>query len=320
MSQSTTLLDPMNVLSEVIPDTSSSDGPLIIADREWLANSLLPSVILTSAATCDLRPDVSSGEDAFCLEIPFTEKPLISCLIRFTDPLFLNVCKLIDMATDALAKDFVEFPRVGYSEEDLPWVGFFDWGIIDRVRRFLLDELPETLVETLGHLPVEVYGSVWFDLPSYYQLMYLLSSRKAGFNVPFMYHALPTDPGFPCADFLPLTSSTNWEVVSFYFDCGPLLGFDEGYDEDFYLPRYLLDFATSPEEKTCNNYQRWQVLSFEDCQLVEKAELARQVLAYGICSIASDDLIRRFFAKEVVRRGVRCNLWQGIYKPAIVFD
>ncbi|MGC6612231.1 hypothetical protein ACP0GZ_27915, partial [Escherichia coli] len=82
----------------------------------------------------------SSGEDAFCLEIPFTEKPLIPCLIRSTDPLSLNVCKLIDMATDALAKDFVEFPRVGYSEEDLPWVGFFDWEFIDRVRRFLLDE------------------------------------------------------------------------------------------------------------------------------------------------------------------------------------
>ncbi|HFS4391630.1 TPA: hypothetical protein ACHY5N_005127 [Escherichia coli] len=316
------LLNPIDVLSHVMPDSQSSDGPLIIADKKWLAGSIFPSVILTSAETCDLRPDVSSGEEVFCLEIPFTEKPLISSLTHFTAPL-LNTYRLIDLATDALAKEIAKVPKTSdargerrYSKTER--LTLFHYKIIDRVRCFLLDELPETLVETLGHLPIEVYGRVWFDLPSYYQLMYLLSSYKAGFNVPFMYHnRLPVEGYYPEDYSLPLTSSTNWKEVRFYFDCGPLLDVDEGYDEDFYLPRYLLDFATNPEEKVSNNYHRFQFLSFKGYQPVKKSELCKQILAEGICYLAAKDLAHRFFAKEVVRRGVKCDHWRGIYKPAI---
>ncbi|WP_342089707.1 hypothetical protein [Escherichia coli] len=319
-----TLLDPLAVVSSALPDDQSPDGPLIIADKKWLAGSIFHSVMLTRADAVCLRPDVSSGADVLCLETSFTERPLFSSLTCFTAPL-LNTCRLVDTATDVLAKEIANIPEVDptgrkhYSESDR--LLFFRNAIADRVRRFLLDELPRFMVETLGHAPFEIYSCLWLDLQKYYQLMFLLSGRKAGFNAPFMYHHLPSfvEEGAECD--LPLSVAKNWREVRFCFDCETAMGFGADNDFfDFYLPATLLDCGINPEEKEINRFQRWQILSFKGDKPVSKSHLLKQVLADGLLHLATEDLVSRFFAKEVVRCGVKCNHWRGIYKPAINFD
>lgn len=326
MSQPTTLLDPLAVVSSAIPDDQSSDGPLIVADRKWLAKSLFSSVMQTSVDVSCLRPTAFSGEDVFRLLMPFTEGQLFSSLTCFTAPL-LNTCRLVDMATDELAKEIANIPEVDptgrkrYSEADR--LLFFHNAIADRVRRFLLDELPRFMVETLGHAPFEVYTHYWLCLENYYQLMFLLSGRKAGFNVPFMYHHLPSFEEEGEEYYLPLSTASNWREVQFCFDLERALGFyadDDFYT--FYLPSD--DFPVwdriTHEEKEINRFQCWQILSFKGVKPVNKSHLCKQVLADGLLHLATDDVVGRFFAGEVTRRGVKCDHWRGIYKPAIVFD
>lgn len=324
MTQHTDLLEPTAVVSFAIPDDQSSDGPLIIADKKWLAGSIFRSVILTRADAVCLRPGTFSGAEVFSLETSFTERPLFSSLTCFTAPL-LNTCRLVDIATDELAKEIASIPEVDptgrkhYSEADR--LLFFHNAIADRVRRFLLDELPRFMVETLGHARFEVYSCLWLDLQKYYQLMFLLSSRKAGFKTSFMYHHLPSfvEEGAEC--YLPLSVAKNWQEVRFYFDCETTMGFGADNDFfDFYLPSKLLDCGINPEEKEINRFQRWQVLSFKGDKPVSKSRLLDQVLFEGLLHLAVEDVVSRLFAKEVVSRGVKCKHWRGIYKPAINFD
>ncbi|HBP8299352.1 TPA: hypothetical protein L6L13_004249 [Escherichia coli] len=320
----TTLLDPVDVLSEVIPDTSSSDGSLIIADKKWLAGSIFNSVMLTRADTVRLLHDTFSGADDFYLGTSFTERLLFSSLTCFTAPL-LNTCRLVDIATDELAKEIANIPEVDptgrkhYSKADR--LLFFHNAIADRVRCFLLDELPRFLVETLGHAPFEIYSCLWLDLQKYYQLMHLLSSRKAGFKASFMYHHSPSFEEEGADVYLPLSVAKNWQEVRFCFDCERAMGFGADNDFfDFYMPGNLLDCGINPEEKEINRFGRWQVLSFKGDKSVNKSSLLKQVLADGLLHLAVEDVVSRFFAREVTRRGVNCDYWRGIYKPAINFD
>lgn len=320
-----TLLNPTDVLSSVIPDAQSDNGPLIVADKKWLAKSLFSSVMQTSVDVSCLRPTDFSDDAVFRLLMPFTEGRLFSSLTYFTDPL-LNTCKLVDMATDVLAKEIANIPEVDpterkcYSEADR--LLFFRNAIADRVRRFLLDELPRFMVETLGHAPFEIYSCLWLDLQKYYQLMFLLSGRKAGFNAPFMYHHLPSFEEEGEEYYLPLSTASNWREVQFCFDLERALGFyadDDFYD--FYLPSD--DFPVweriTHVEKEINRFQCWQILSFKGVKPVNKSHLCKQVLFDGLLHLAADDVVGRFFAVEVTRCGVKCDHWRGIYKPAINF-
>lgn len=322
MTQQTELLNSTEVVSFAIPD-ASSDGSLIIADKKWLAGSIFNSVMLTRAEASALVHDTFSGADAFYLETSFTEKPLFSSLTCFTAPL-LNTCRLVDLATDVLAKEIASIPEVDptgkrhYSEDNR--LLFFRNAIADRVRRFLLDELPRFMVETLGHAPFEIYSCLWLDLQKFYQLMFLLSSRKAGFKTPFMYHHLPSFVEEGEDSYLPLSVAKNWREVRFCFDCERAMGFGADNDFfDFYLPGNLLDCGINPEEKEINRFGRWQVLSFKGDKPVNKTSLLKQVLDDGLLHLAAEDMVDRFFAREVTRCGVKCNHWCGIYKPAINF-
>ncbi len=321
MTQQTELLNSTNVLTEVIPDTSSSDGSLIIADKKWLARSVFPSIVVTSADSGHLQMGTSFSGGAFSFDAPFTTgKPLISSLTHFTDCL-INAYKLIDLVTDELAKRVVDIPEVDpeggerYRKDERLFL--FHDEIAYNVRAFVLDELPRFMVETLGHDPLYVYGFLWYELQTVYQLMFLLSSCKAGFNAPFMcrHEYYTGDEG------MPLTVEENYREVSFHFNCARELAFYEDDDfYDFYLPCNLFDYQSSPEDKIYNRYRPLQILSFKDSKPIKKSELCKQVLAEGIVLLACNGVVSRFFAKEVVRCGVQCNNWRGIYKPAINFD
>lgn len=321
MSQQTELLDPMNVLSEVIRDAYSPDGGLVIVDEKWLhGDDLLSSLIVSSSASGELK---INKEGAFLFDLPFKAKKLFPFLnLTWQEAQF---CKLIAMATDALAREVTKISEVSLAgeryTEDQRLLLFYD-AIADRVRRFLLDELPETLVLTLGHSPQWVFMTLWFKLQTWYQMMYLLSGRKAGFNVPsFTYHYLPSCMGEEEKYLLPISVSRIWQGVYFYFDCERALGFgaDDDYF-DFFLIRELFDGHTTPESEDFNRFGRWQSLSFEGAKggpLTD--DVCKRVLAEGIVNLADKDVTGHFFATEVVKRGVKSNQWLGVYKPAIAF-
>lgn len=321
MSQST-LLDPMNVLSEVIHDAYSPDGGLVIVDEKELhSDDLLSSLVLSSAISGELR----LKEEAFLFDLPFKAEHLI-CGKNLTWQ-EAHFYKMINMATDALAREVTKIPEVSptgehYTEDQQLFL--FQNAIADRVRRFLLDELPETLVVTLGHSPQWVCITLWFHLQTFYQAMFLLSSYKAGFNISsFMYHYLPSCMSEEEEHLLPMSIGQNWRGVYFYFDCERALGFDA--DDDFYnffSTRELFDYGINPEEREYNTYGHWQLLSLEGVkgQPLRRDDLCKRVLAEGIVNLADKDITGHFFAKEVVKRGARSDQWVGIYKPAIVFD
>lgn len=317
-----TLLDPINVLSEAIPDAYSPDGGLVIVDeKELLSDNLLSSLAVSIAFSGELK----IKEEAFLFNLPIKAKKLFPFLnLTWQEAQFY---KLIAIATDMLAREVTKIPEVSPTgeryTEDQRLLLFYD-AIADRVRRFLLDELPETLVATLGHSPQGVFMTLWFNLQTWYQMMYLLSGHKAGFDVPsFTYHYLPSCMGEEEKYLLPISVSRNWQGVYFYFDCERALGFDADDDYyDFFFIRDLFDYGhTTPESKDYNRFGRWQSLHIEGVKGGPRTDdVCKRVLDEGIVNLADKDVTGRFFATEVVKRGVRSNQWVGIYKPAINFD
>ncbi|EFD1663265.1 hypothetical protein FGU32_24635 [Escherichia coli] len=131
MTQQTELLDPMNVLSEVIHDVYSPDGGLVIVDEKWLhSDDLLSSLIVSSSASGELK----IKEGVFLFDLPFKAKKLFPFLnLDWQEAHFY---KMIAMATDALAKEVTNIPEVsqtGGRYTDKPLITLVEtldeWGV-----------------------------------------------------------------------------------------------------------------------------------------------------------------------------------------------
>lgn len=218
MTQQTELLDPMAVLAANVGH--DEDGAIILADKEWLAKSVFPTIWLHK----DLEPTIFAPEDtkqarslqneanALFLELasgkkftPKTEAHGDSFYIgadpRFNtdvlswrqkrpeqpfrfwdrDTVQLDFLYLIDMATDELAKEIANIPAVLIKKAKKSDRRFyFRNAISERIPRFLFDEMPQILVNLLGY-PFEWVAHHYRDHAiTLYQLLYLLAEHKAG--------------------------------------------------------------------------------------------------------------------------------------------
>lgn len=363
-----TLLDPMAVLAANVGQ--DEEGAIILADKEWLAKSIFPTIWLHK----DLEPTIFAPEDvnqsrslqneanALFLELasgkkvtPKTEAYGDSFYIgadpRFNtdvlswrqkrpeqpfrlwdrDTVQLDFLYLVDMATDALAKEIANIPPVlvkGAKKSDRRF--YFRNAISERIPQFLFDEMPQILVDLLGY-PFEWVAHHYRDHAiTLYQLLHLLAEHKAGVgDDTFMYHhdAISRDPDGP---FLFFNGSDR---VHFYFpledvfsssDCWVWLDrtrdgrlFIKDLEHDWFYPREMLKLQKADDDVWFFLFNdHLQCLSFKEKGL-NRAALMQKVACNGVLSLYQGNFAEQRLARDIVKKGLTSSYWKGVYFPPI---
>lgn len=366
-----TLLDPMAVLAANVGQ--DEEGAIILADKEWLAKSIFPTIWLHK----DLEPTIFAPEDisqaralqneanALFLELasgkkftPKTEAHGDSYYIgadpRFNtdvlswrqarpeqpfrfwdrDTVQLDFLYLIDMATDALAKEIANTPTTddrGKALKKSDRRFYFRNAISERIPQFLFDEMPQMLVDLLGY-PFEWVAHHYRDHAiTLYQLLHLLAEHKAGVgDDTFMYHydVIANDPDGP---FLFFNGSDR---VHFYFpledvfsssDCWVWLDrtrdgrlFIKDLEHDWFYPREMLKLQKADDDDVWfflfNDHL--QCLSFKE-KGINKAALMQKVVCNGVLSLYQGNFAEQRLARDIVKKGLTSSYWKGVWYPPI---
>lgn len=342
MNAKTTILDPMAVAAAIAGKGCDENGIITLADKTWLDNSVFPSIVQHRDLIARLtKPNYyyRFGIDSFFDDIEdffldgdaSDRKP---CSFDTTDHMFLNIWFLIDMATDELAKEIKNIPAVnplGQSYEKAARRNLLNNAIEERIRLFILNELPETLVEYLGYNAEHVVDIFQLELQLFCQLMFLLTDHKAGVGGDsFMLHYNydERNPDGPLLDFEDYDYDQH---IDFFFpladmlchdrdwlndDCGINMG--EAKNSDLYFVKKCYEVCTKNSTEPVLSGE-WRYLSIGG--KVNKAAINQYVLNMAVLSLYElGDLRSVTLAKDIVDKGVISDLWQDTYYPPIKFE
>lgn len=366
MNAITPILDSMAVLA--VRKGCDENGIIQLADKTWLDNSIFNKVRLRR--NCDYKSFSirkgfgfyedfdKAGKSIQCWEDPdktfyfssaptgrkgknkpvsFWSDPLNGCGVTVKTS-WLNLYYLIDMAAAELAKEINKIPthdQAGKHYSKKERLNRFHDVIEGRIQYFIIDELPRTMVELLGHSLLEIIKLIQKELQTIYQLMFLLTDNKAGVgNGCFMWHVNPMRLQRSYLN-LPYSDVYADGDVSFSFplaDCF-MLDYEDDYlrwlnedntaDQesieslDYYLLRNLSELLEANKIILFRVDCYWQYLSIGQHRL-NIAEIMQDVLTYGLKTfIWEGSFARRYFAEEVAKKGVASVNWDGIFFPYV---
>lgn len=342
MTAKTSLLDPMTVVSAMAEKGQDENGIITLADKTWLDNSIFPSIVqhrdlialLAEGPANNYRfglDDFFDDPDDFVLDGDASDRK--PCSYDTPDHMFLNIWFLIDMATDVLAKEIENIPEenpLGQSYEKAARRYLLNNAIEERVRLFILDELPKTLVEYLAHNVEHVVDIFQLELQLFYQLMFLLTDHKAGvggdsFMLHYNYDENPDGPVLDFEDydydqhiefFFPLLDMLRHDRDWLNHDCG--ISMVGAKNSDLYFVKKCYEVCTKNSTEPVLTGE-WRYLSIGG--EVNKAEINQSVLNMAVLSLYElGDLRSVTLAKDIVNKGAVSDSWQGVYYPPIKFE
>lgn len=341
MKAITPILDSMAVLAAIKGHTE--DGAEYLADQEWLDDSIFPSIVqhkdliarLTEGPSnnyCFGLNDFDDIDDFFLDGDSSDRKP---CSFDTADHMLANIWFLIDMATDALAKEIKNIPAVnqlGQSYEKTARRNLLNNEIEERVRLFILDELPKTLVEYLAQNVEHVVDIFQLELQTFYQVMFLLTDHKAGvggdsFMIHYNYDE--RDPDGPFLDFEDYTYDCH---IDFFFPLADMLcpdrcwlnddneiDMEEAKNSDLYFVKKCYEVCTKNSTDVVLSGE-WRYLSIGG-KGINKARINQSVLNMAVLSLYNvGDLASVTLAKNIVNKGAVSDSWKGVYYPPIKFE
>ena len=344
MNAKTPILDPMAVAAAMAGKGCDENGIITLADQTWLDNSIFPSIVQHRDLMARLLKGPSDnylfGVEGFFEDIEdfvldgdaSDRKP---CSYDTPDHMFINLWFLIDMATDVLAKEIENIPSTntsGQSYEKAARRYLLNNTIEERVRLFILDELPETLVEYLAHNVEHVVDIFQLKLQLFYQLMFLLTDHKAGVGGDsFMYHYNynERDPDGPVLDF---ENHTYDQSIEFFFPLAEMLCYERDWlddngginmgaakNSDLYFVKKCYEVCTKNGTEAVFPAE-WEYLSIGG-KGVNKAKINYDVVNTAVLSLYSlGELATVTLAKDIVNKGAVSDWWQGVYYPPISFE
>lgn len=341
MNAITPVLDSMAVLAAI--KGHDKNEVCYLADQTWLDNSIFPLIVqhkdliarLTEGPSnkyCFGLGDFDDIEDFFLDGDASDRKP---CSFDTPDHMFANIWFLIDMATDELAKEIKNIPTantLGQSYKKAARRNLLNNAIEERVRLFILDELPEKLVEHLAHNVEHVASVFYLELQLMYQVMFLLTDHKAGVGGDsFMMHYNydERDPDGPVLDFEDYTYDQH---IDFFFPLADMLCPDRSWlDDDNEIDMGEAKNSDLYFVKKCyevfkkNNVPavlsgEWRYLSIGG-EGVNKAAINQFVLNTAVLSLYNfGELATVTLAKDIVNKGAVSDSWKGVYYPPIKFE
>ncbi|EGK3660317.1 hypothetical protein IOT39_004002 [Escherichia coli] len=314
-----------------------------LADKTWLDNSIFPSIVqhrdliarLTEGPSNNYQFGLDSffdDPDDFVLDGDASDRK--PCSYDTTDHMFSNIWFLIDMATDELAKEIKNIPTantLGQSYEKAARRYLLNNAIEERVRLFILDELPKTLVEYLAHNVEHVVDIFQLELQLMYQVMFLLTDHKAGvggdsFMMHYNYDVYTDGPILDFEDY------TYDQHIDFFFPLADMLCPDRDWlndnhginmeaakDSDLYFVKKCYEVCTKNSTEPVLTGE-WRYLSIEGGE-VNKAAINQYVLNTAVLSLYElGDLRSVTLAKDIVNKGAVSDSWKGTYYPPIKFE
>lgn len=342
MNAKTPLLDPITVVSAMAGKGQDENGIITLADKTWLDNSVFPSIVQHRDLIARLtKPNYyyRFGIDSFHDDIDdffldgdaSDRKP---CSFDTPDHMFINIWFLIDMATDVLAKEIENIPEensLGQSYEKTARRNLLNNAIEERIRLFILDELPQTLVEYLEYNVEHVVDIFQLELQLMYQVMFLLTDHKAGVGGDsFMLHYNydERDPDGPFLNFADYSYDCH---IDFFFPLANVLCpyefwlsgneiyMEEAKNSDLYFVKKCYEVFKNNSIDAVLSVE-WEYLSIGG-KGVNKAEINKDVLNMAVLSLYdTGDLAPVTLAKDIVDKGAVSDSWGGIYYPPIKFE
>lgn len=375
MKAITPILDSMAVLAATADRGQDKNGILQLVDKTWLDNSDFKKVrIRTFFDPADFalrvgfgdftgvgndrkgtymnyegwedpngyyfsRQPIDSKGAHISEKTPYGIDPLKYCGVTVKTS-WLNLCYLIDMATDVLAKEINKIPTHDpegkqYSKKERLY-RFHD-AIEERIEVFIFDELPQYMHELLGHELTEVIRLIADEMQTIYQLMYLITDHKAGVGEgKFIWHVNEfwRDKGFLAMPHYCLDDKRQY----FVFPVCSLFTFKNAYPWiDGTQEKILLSDLRKNGHCCCYFFEKcaelykegklfdlkihnsWQYLSIGHCSF-NTGKIMKMVLECGLMTMTtSNNFILRCFAEEVAEKGVSSVNWDGVFQPDLFF-
>lgn len=332
MSQHTYLLNRMDLLTDNVGH--DDEGAILIAGPAWLADAFPPITVQV------LTPNLMH----LCRMIEFPAEPYYLALglyDRWASALpdsfpastyVLNAFRLVDMATDELARERMKIPSTDCDGKPLTensYRNLFRRSIAEKVRAFLLDEMPEIMVNLLGQNVEDFVPEHLKKLQLLYQLMYLLTEHKAGIGDSYFmwhYHSEDCKPEDPLPDF-----TVSGDAIMFSLSPQKTLQLGSWVDGETdgiilhkakkapeVFPRMCYEVIKGKTEEEKQRFcipMCWQYLHFTSSE-PDKGDVLKDVVRAMLSSVYyGGNILNLAFIESVRQKGVTSRDWEGVYHP-----